>query len=87
VHTVVKNDTIWDILQTEQFGLTEKQTNIAIEKLKSNSEFLSQLKSKDIKKIYPGETIKFSQELLNNLIVEKSITESVDEKWSYKVEK
>lgn len=85
-YTVKKTDTIWDILQ-EQFKFTEKQANIAIEKLKNNLEFLSQLQSKNIDKIYPGESINFTSELLTGLKEQESTPEIEETHWSYKVGK
>lgn len=66
-HIVIQGDRIWKILQNEEFGYTERQTNLLIEELKKNATFLSTLKSKDVDKIYPGETITFPAEILNSV--------------------
>jgi hypothetical protein len=45
------------------------------------------LKSNNIDKIYPGETITFSNQLLSSLKTQETIPEVEEGIWSYKVEK
>jgi hypothetical protein len=72
-YTVQKGETIWDILQNDEFGYTETQANALIKKLRNQQEFLSTLKSKDIDTIYPWETISFPQDILDSVAQEESV--------------
>lgn len=86
-HPVLKNDTIWDILQTKQFGFTETQTNLLLKKLAWDEAFLSTLKSKDINKIYPGEKIVFPEEVLNSIPLDTEVKEVNEDISAYVVVK
>ena len=83
-YTVKQGDTIWWILQSEQYGFTESQANTLLKVLEKDSDFVNSLKSGNIHKIYPGEKIVFPKNLWemihqSNQHEEEKVSENVYE--------